>query len=135
MQTLGVCRSGERALQLFHEQGSQPYLSRFQFAFIHYDFQSLSYDCCFYFSLFRLLFFSYFLFLYRHGVDDYLFLVYFQQSPWQTKLVDTFKLAVTLDGRPTRFDRLERCDTYTFILSVIESASSRGYDYILGPGR
>lgn len=81
-----------------------------------------------FFSLFRLLFFSYFPFLYRHGVDDYLFLVYFQQSPWQTKLVDTFKLAVTLDGRPTRFDRLERCDTYTFILSVIESASSRGYD-------
>jgi hypothetical protein len=30
----------------------------------------------------------YFLFLYRHGVDDYLSLVYFQRVPWQTKLVD-----------------------------------------------
>lgn len=35
---------------------------------------------------------------------------------------------MSLDGRPNEVRPLERCDTYTFILDAIESASSRGYD-------
>lgn len=31
-------------------------------------------------------------FPYRHGVDGYLSLVYFQRVPGQTKLVDTFQI-------------------------------------------
>jgi hypothetical protein len=47
-----------------------------------------------------------FLFLYRHGVDDYLSLVYFQRVPWQTKLVDTFQIwLLALDGqKPSRIE-------------------------------
>jgi hypothetical protein len=70
----------------------------------------------------------YFLFLYRHGVDDYLSLVYFQRVPWQTKLVDTFQSGCGPRWAAKQDRPLERRETYTFILSAIESASSRDYD-------
>jgi len=77
-----------------------------------------------------LFFFQLPFFLYRHGVDDYPFLSGLFSASHLGKLNwwIRFNLAVGPRWAAKQVRPLERCEAYTFILSAIESASSRDYD-------
>lgn len=73
------------------------------------------------------------LFLYRHGVDDYLSGL-FQRVPWQTKLVDTFQSGCGPRWAANRIDRLSGARPIR-LFSARSKVLHRVTTIYTGPGR